>query len=84
MVLKITEIVWILHNHSTIFICLRKRKIFKFSNMEVDSNGVALSLDNINGLGKQGLTAEERVPFTIVNVVRHLHCLGRSSCLIKE
>jgi len=84
VVADITEVVWVLHDHTAILLGVGPWELFDLSDVEVDTDSMALGPDDINGLWEQSFTAEDFLPFALVDVVGHLYGLGGTGGLIEE
>lgn len=52
-VLNVTEVVGVLYHETAVILCFCPWEIFCLSNMKINSNSVALGLNDINGLREQ-------------------------------
>jgi len=68
-VLDITEVVWVLNHQSAIILCLGPWEIFSLTNMEVNTDSMALCLNYINGLWEQTVTDVIGIPLALVHIV---------------
>ena len=80
VVVQVTEVVWVLHKHSTVFASLAPVEGRDVSNNKFNIEGMALGLDDINVLRESAFTEEILFSLSVVDVVRHLNSFcGRCS-----
>lgn len=79
-----TEIIWSLNNDSSVILGIIKVERLSWTNLEVDSNGVTLGLNDLNCLREKRVTDKVLISLSRVNIIRHLHGFGSGSSLIKE